>query len=212
MDHGSRGGKEGGKRESRERKGERVQEANDNAKETKARETGKEKQKGDLGAGLSGGTQPPGTFRPAEVEPATGSTGLSFPSVPIARPGLCLPEPPPQDANMSTPRPAGSSRLAPGDPGPAPHTRRKAGLTNFQHSLQYRPGLNPIICWMSLLNLSTPANTRAGLSPRPPRSPRLSPAAPPREPRQRAGQRGRTVTPGTWTTWDGPLAGPEQGR
>lgn len=38
-------------------------------------------------------------------------------------------------------------------------TRRKAGLTNFQHSLQYRPGLNPIICWMSLLNLSTPVST-----------------------------------------------------
>lgn len=43
-------------------------------------------------------------------------------------------------------------------PGHQLRTRRKAGLKNFQHSLQYRPGLNPVICWMSLLNLSTPVH------------------------------------------------------
>lgn len=35
-------------------------------------------------------------------------------------------------------------------------TRRKQGLTNFQHSLQYVPGLWPIISSMSSLNRSTP--------------------------------------------------------
>ena len=64
-----------------------------------------------------------------------------------------------------------TSTLTPGRSHHTLRTRRKAGLTNFQQSLQYRPGLNPIICWMSLLNLSTPAYTQAGLSLRPLQSP-----------------------------------------
>lgn len=36
-------------------------------------------------------------------------------------------------------------------------TRRKQGLTNFQHSLQYRLGRCPVICLMSSLNCLTPA-------------------------------------------------------
>lgn len=39
-------------------------------------------------------------------------------------------------------------------------TRRKQGLTNFQHSLQYLPGRWPIISLMSSLNRSTPETRR----------------------------------------------------
>lgn len=39
-------------------------------------------------------------------------------------------------------------------------TSRKAGLKNFQHSLQYRPGLKPIMCSISSLNLSTPGEEK----------------------------------------------------
>lgn len=35
-------------------------------------------------------------------------------------------------------------------------TRRKQGLTSFQHSRQYRLGLCPVICLMSSLNCWTP--------------------------------------------------------
>lgn len=84
---------------------------------------------------------------------------------------------PPEQVSASQPpslrRKIPTSTLTPGRSHHTLHTRRKAGLTNFQQSLQYRPGLNPIICWMSLLNLSTPAHTQAGASLRPLQSPRL---------------------------------------
>lgn len=46
-------------------------------------------------------------------------------------------------------------------------TKRNAGLTNFQHSLQYSPGLKPIIRSMSSLKRSTPGKSRTSLPLRP---------------------------------------------
>lgn len=91
----------------------------------------------------------------------------------------------------------GHRPLAPESPSHTPHTRRKAGLTNFQHSLQYRPGLKPIICWMSLLNLSTPAHTQSS----PVTWPRTAPATPWALPQGLAsgGEQGsETGHPGHW--------------
>lgn len=45
---------------------------------------------------------------------------------------------------------------------PSALTRRKQGLTNFQHSRQYRLGRCPIICLMSSLNCRTPGGAQKG--------------------------------------------------
>lgn len=113
-------------------------------------------------------------WRPLSCAASWESTGRSVLSICLRDQGPAS-QPPPLRSKDPHPHPH-----HPRMPHHALHTRRNAGLTNFQQSLQYRPGLNPIICWMSLLNLSTPAHTQGRPITAAPAEPGATPAAFPR--------------------------------